>query len=69
MAEIRTGDFDRLTRERTGYEKPDVKRPPDSEVPDFDRDVPDEYESTEERQRRERGNRGPLKEPGFGQGA
>ena len=63
MAEIRSGDFDRLTRERTGYEKPDVKRPPDSDIPEFDRDVPDEYESTEERQRRERGNRGHGEKP------
>jgi len=63
-----SSDARRPAPERTGYEKPDIKRPPDSDIPEFD-DRPGEYRTTEERQRQERGNRGPGEEPGFGQGA
>jgi hypothetical protein len=66
-----SGDFGRPAGERTGYEKPDLQRPPDADIPEFDSDAADDYDydSTEERQRQERGNRGPGEEPGFGQGA
>ena len=70
MAGTSSGDSGRPARERTGYEKPDVQRPPDADIPEFDSDADDyDYDSTEERQRQERGNRGPREEPGFGQGA
>ena len=69
MAQSMNDDFGRPTPERTGYPRPDIRRPPDSDIPEFDEDEPDEYDSTDERQRQERGNRGPDEEPGFGQGA
>lgn len=68
MGDSIKGDFGRPAPERTGYDKPDIQRPPDSDIPEFDKDVPDEHESTDERRRQERGNRGPDEEPGFGQG-
>ncbi len=70
MAGMTSGDYGRPARERTGYAKPDVQRPPDADIPEFENDADDyDYDSTEERQRQERGNRGPGEEPGFGQGA
>ena len=54
---------------RTPDQKPDLERVPAEDVPNFDRDEPDDAAPDDERRRQEQGNRGPDKEPGFGQGA
>ena len=73
MAEIknkpvgRTSDQYKVQRSSPDRKR-DLERPPDQDVPDFDKRVPDDPQD-EERRRQERGNRGPDEEPGFGQGA
>lgn len=74
MAEIITTSIGRTAdhykvRQPSPDRKPELERPPDEDVPDFDEDVPGDARWSDERRRQERGNRGPREQPGFGQGA
>lgn len=64
----RTSDHYKVQR-ITSEPKPDLEEVPDEDLPNFDRDDPDDATQEDERRRQERGNRGPGEEPGFGQGA